>query len=97
MERAENARPCLSLGRIVATPGSLDFLAKHGISPTSLLWRHQHGDWGQLSADDVHQNELAVRNGQRVLSNYAVHRNECVWIITEWDRSVTTVLLPSEY
>jgi hypothetical protein len=61
-----------------------------------LLARHATGDWGDLCAFDRRQNEIALRDGLRVLSSYPVGR-ECVWIITEADRSVTTILLPEEY
>jgi hypothetical protein len=53
-------------------------------------------DWGELCAFDQRQNEIALREGYRVLSSYPVGR-ECVWVITEADRSVTTILLPEEY
>jgi hypothetical protein len=64
--------------------------------PFDLLARHATGDWGVLCAFDCRQNEIALREDLRVLSSYPVGR-ECVWIITEADRSVTTILLPEEY
>jgi hypothetical protein len=97
MERVDSARPCISLGRILATPGALGCLARHDVNASSLLWRHQHGDWGDLGEEDRQVNEIAVAVGSRVLSNYALGAGERVWIITEADRSVTTLLLPSEY
>jgi hypothetical protein len=86
----------LSLGRVVATPGALRLLEVAGGHPFELLVRHAAGDWGDLCAFDRRQNEVALRYGYRVLSSYPVGR-ECVWIITEADRSVTTILLPEEY
>jgi hypothetical protein len=64
--------------------------------PFDLLARHAAGDWGELCTFDRHQNEIALREGLRVLSSYPVER-EYVWVITEADRSVTTILLPEEY
>ena len=85
-----------SLGQIVATPGALDLLERHGEAAEKYLLRHVNGDWGELSASDKKLNNAAVKNGERILSSYDVH-GEKLWIITEWDRSVTTLLLPSEY
>jgi hypothetical protein len=86
----------LPLGRVVATPGALKLLSEMGEDPFGYIARHAAGDWGELCAFDRHQNEIALRDGYRVLSSYPVGR-ECVWIITEADRSVTTILLPEEY
>ena len=89
-------RAPLPLGRVVATPGALKVLGKSGGHPFDYLTRHATGDWGDLCAYDRRQNEIALREGYRVLSSYPVGW-ECVWIITEADRSVTTILLPEEY
>jgi hypothetical protein len=86
----------LPLGRVVATPGALKLLMEAGGHPFYYLARHATGDWGDLCAFDRRQNEMALREGYRVLSSYPVGR-ERVWIITEADRSITTVLLPEEY
>jgi hypothetical protein len=86
----------LPLGRVVATPGALKLLVEARAHPFEYLARHAAGDWGDLCAFDRRQNEIALRDGLRVLSSYPVGR-ECVWIITEADRSVTTILLPDEY
>jgi hypothetical protein len=86
----------LSLGRVVATPGALRLLEVTGDHPFELLARHAAGDWGNLCAFDSRQNEIALRDGYRVLSSYPIGE-ECVWIITEADRSITTILLPEEY
>ena len=86
----------LPLGKVVATPGALNLLGKSRGHPFDLLARHAAGDWGELCAFDRRQNEIALRYGYRVLSSYPVGR-ECVWVITEADRSVTTILLPGEY
>ena len=84
------------LGRIVATPGALDAFAETDVSPRALLARHQSGDWGSVPPEDAAENELSVARGFRILSSYPVG-DERVWIITEADRSATTLLLPSEY
>jgi hypothetical protein len=86
----------LTLGRVVATPGALKLLLEAGGHPFDYLARHATGDWGDLCAFDHRQNEIALREGYRVLSSFPVGR-ERLWIITEADRSVTTILLPEEY
>ncbi len=85
-----------SLGRLVATPGALALLADAGENPAALLDRHQSGDWGEIPPEDAKENELSVREGFRVVSSYPVGSGR-VWIITEWDRSSTCILLPEEY
>ena len=62
------------------------------------LRRHQRGDWGNLCEEDKRANDFAVENGERILSSYIIGENKVkIWIITEWDRSYTTILLPEEY
>ncbi len=85
-------------GQLVATPGALDALETAQTSPAELIGRHLSGDWGTVDKDDWRANERALREGTRLLSAYALPgTGEKVWVITEWDRSATTVLLPSEY
>jgi hypothetical protein len=86
----------LPLGRVVATPGALKLLIETGGHPFDYLARHATGDWGDLCAFDRRQNQIALREGYRILSSYDVPAGR-VWIITEADRSVTTILLPEEY
>jgi hypothetical protein len=86
----------LPLGKVVATPGALKLLSEMGKDPFGYIARHAAGDWGELCAFDRRQNEIALRDGYRVLSSYDVLAGR-VWIITEADRSVTTILLPEEY
>ena len=62
-----------------------------------LLARHFCGDWGDVCDEDRGVNESALANGQRLMSVYKSSDHETIWIITEWDRSVTTILLPDEY
>ena len=86
----------LPLGRVVATRGALKLLLEAGGHPFEYLARHATGNWGDLCAFDRRQNEIALREGYRVLSSYSVGEKS-VWIITEADRSITTILLPEEY
>ncbi len=86
----------LPLGRVVATPGALKLLSEIGQDPFGYIARHAAGDWGELCAFDRRQNEIALREGYRVLSSYPIG-TERVWVITEADRSITTILLPKEY
>jgi hypothetical protein len=86
----------LPLGRVVATPGALKLLMEAKEHPFDYLARHASGDWGDLCAFDRRQNEIALREGYRVLSSYETTAGK-VWIITEADRSFTTILLPEEY
>jgi hypothetical protein len=88
--------PLFQMGRLVATQGAIAFCDQHLISMISLVRRHLRGDWGDLSHDDKKANDQAVLHGSRILSAYVFCQGK-VWIITECDRSVTTVLLPSEY
>lgn len=87
----------VELGQIVATPGSLSVIEEAGQIPPEFVLRHKHGDWGDLDPEDRRVNEEALRRGQRLLSAYHTRLDEKLWIITEWDRSVTTLLLPEEY
>jgi hypothetical protein len=85
------------LGRTVATPGALEALERAGETPLPYLVRHVAGDWGDLDQDDKAENEAAVDDGLRILSAYRISDDSRIWVITEADRSVTTVLLPEEY
>jgi hypothetical protein len=89
--------PLFPLGQIVATPNALDVLARHGIQPSELIDRHVCGDWGELPPEDARANDAALKNGERLLSSYPLGRGVKVWIITEWDRSATTLLMPEDY
>jgi hypothetical protein len=85
------------VSQIVGTPGALDALIEAEQNPVDLLHRHQIGDWGDLDDEDKKENELSVKEGFRILSAYELETGVKVWVITEWDRSVTTILLPEEY
>ena len=86
-----------TLGQQVATPGALDLLDRTATNAHDLLQRHQHGDWGSVPPEDAEANRNSIGTGCRILSSYFLNATERLWIITEADRSVTTLLLPSEY
>jgi len=82
------------LGQVVATPGALELT---GFAVRTALARHKAGDWGDLDHEDKQANEDAIKHGSRILSSYKDVDGTKFWIITEADRSSTTVLLPDEY
>lgn len=88
----------LELGQVVATPGALEALDEADSTLMPYLIRHAAGDWGDVPAEDAVANNEALIHGSRILSAYTLRDGQTkIWIITEWDRSVTTILLPSEY
>jgi len=89
--------PLFSLGQVVATPGALQALEDAGQEATVFLSRHVAGDWGEVPPEDAKENELSVKQGFRILSAYTLNTDVKIWVITEADRSATTLLLPSEY
>ena len=95
-----NSLPTLPLfpsGQIVATPGALRLLEETSKSPLEFLSRHLRGDWGDLCQEDKMENELSLKRGFRLMSSYPITDTAKLWIITEADRSVTTLLLPEDY
>lgn len=97
MTRKSSSKPLFSPGRVVMTNG-VDRLIQSGqLNPVRYLQRHLRGDWGDLPDEDRRRNDDAVKAGARLFSEYKVSPRLTLWIITESDRSVTTVLLPSEY
>ena len=86
------------LGQTTATPGAVEALQAEGMSPWALLTRHATGDWGDLDAHDKQVNEEAIADGNRIFSAYVLPKTQQkLWVITEADRSSTTILLPDEY
>ena len=85
----------IRLGQIVATRGALGCLSGDDVS--AALMRHRSGDWGTVGDEDWRANDYAAEHGERILSVYRAELGETFWVITEADRSVTTVLLPDEY
>ncbi|HEY6185786.1 MAG TPA: hypothetical protein VIW67_26325 [Terriglobales bacterium] len=94
---SENKTPIalFPLGRIVATPNALNSITQADI--LSAIQRHQAGDWGDLNEDDRRENDFSLEKGFRILSAYHAQNGTNFWLITEADRSATTVLLPEDY
>ena len=93
-----------SPGQVVATPAALALIQEHGASVPELLHRHLTGDWQEMCKSDRDANLAAVLQGEtRVFSSFDIaskgHAGKPIkiWVITEWDRSVTTVLRPEDY
>lgn len=89
------APPKFPYGKIVATRNALNSLVFE--DTTAAFARHIHGDWGDLCEEDRQENERALRHGGRLFSVYTDRKGTKFYIITEWDRSVTTILLPEDY
>jgi len=95
-----NSLPTIPLfppGQIVATPAALRILERAKKTPFEFLSRHLRGDWGDLGQEDETENELSLKHGYRLMSSYRIDGSETLWVITEADRSATTMLLPSDY
>jgi hypothetical protein len=91
-------RALFDLGQVVGTPGALQAIQDADQNPLEFLVRHVTGDWGDnLSDEDKKENNISVGEGYRILSAYELNTGVKIWLITEWDRSVTTYLLPQEY
>jgi hypothetical protein len=84
------------LGAVVMTQGAKRLMEELGLDPVHYLARHVTGDWGDLDEHDKNANGVAVAQGERILSAYGTGDSK-LWVITEADRSATTILLPSEY
>ncbi len=97
LEKLNEPKVLFPLGKVYLTIGAKESLAGANQQPCDFLAKHQRGDWGLVCADDRQENELSVREGFRILSAYRTARDEKLWVITEADRSSTTVLLPDEY
>ncbi|MEQ8637949.1 hypothetical protein [Gimesia maris] len=97
MNNVNKTSPRFLLGQIVATPGALEALETNEQQVMELLQRHAVLDPGELDEEDQHTNEVAVAHGERIVSSYLLNDETKIWIITEADRSATTILLPDEY
>lgn len=89
-----------SLGKVFQSSGINEFINESPLNELyvfSCLYRHVEGDWGDLDIEDKETNENALINGGRLFSSYQSGKQPKIWIITEWDRSTTTILFPSEY
>ena len=96
-DSSQKPKPLFALGQVVATPGALNAMCELGIASLELIHRHVTGDWGDLGAKDQQENLLAIRSGLCIFSSYKLSASVKIWIITEADRSSTTLLLPEEY
>ena len=85
------------LGRTLITSGAQEAIHIAGQLPLEFLLRHQSGDWGDLCDADMRENEFSIANGFRILSKYHTTEGEALYVITEWDRSATTILRTDEY
>lgn len=95
MHQFEDRQRAFGLGRLVSTPGALQRIPPNEMEEA--LSRHSRGDWGTVGQEDWEENELSLREGFRILSAYECSDGTKFWIITEADRSATTVLMPEEY
>ena len=90
----------LQLAQVVMTAGVNELVAENGLAARDIviaLRRHSNGDWGDVCQEDKALNDEAVTRGMRVMSAYHVSGGRKIWIITEADRSITTILFPNEY
>lgn len=86
-----------SLGKTLITPAALEAIKEANQHPITLLSRHQSLDQGVLEGDDHQENVDALNNGERIFSAFVTKTDIRVWVITEADRSLTTILLPDDY
>jgi len=85
------------LGRMAATQGAFAAIERANQDVVDFFSRHVTGDWGEVSQEDRVENEVSLLNGYRLFSAYRTRLGERVWVLTEADRSLTTILLPEEY
>ena len=97
LERLNEAAILFPLGKIYLTIGARETLNESTEDAFQFLEKHQTGNWGDLCENDKNENELSVKEGFRIFSSYKTAKGEKIWIITEADRSSTTILLPEEY
>lgn len=100
----KDMEPVFHLGQVMVTPGAREAVPALG-DLLIMLARHQSGDYGHVCGDDWRVNDMALKDGSRIMSAYAIDESRpcagfgenTIWVITEADRSVTTLLLPEEY
>ena len=103
MNENEQAKPLLfGIGTLYVTRGIQALIDEQDLDVTPFIARHQTGDWGEVCAEDAGENQLSLEKGFRILSAYSFTSDidgetYKLWVVTEADRSVTTVLRPSEY
>jgi hypothetical protein len=97
LETLNESKILFSLGNVYMTIGAREALEEANQQPFEFLSRHQKGDSGIVGKEDWQENDFSIKAGFRILSAYKTVEGEKIWIITEADRSSTTILLPSEY
>jgi len=97
LEMLNESKVLFPLGNVYLTIGARESLEESNQTATEFLARHQFGDYGDICEDDKRENQLSVKEGFRILSAYRTSQDVKLWVITEADRNLTTVLLPSEY
>ena len=86
-----------NLGQVVATPAAIDALVDNEVTAIPYLLRHVMGDWGDMSDEDKAENDYAIGRHLRIFSAYTLPDGTKIWVLTEADRSATTILRPSDY
>lgn len=86
-----------NFGNVVATTPLFEYCRDRGFPLFPYMVRHAQGDWGDVCKEDWESNDEALKSGQRLLSEYKLPDGKRIWIITEWDRSATTLLFPEDY
>lgn len=94
---SDGGTPLMPLGQVLITPGALELLKSLQLTPLRFVLRHMAGDWGDVCEEDRQTNVEALMHDARVMSVYVLGPTLRLWIITEADRSNTTLLLPEEY
>ena len=97
LEMLNESKVLFSLGSVYLTVGAREALEESNQTPNEFLAKHQSGDWGLVCEDDRRENELSVKEGFRILSSYKTSKDVKLWLISEADRSSTTLLLPEDY
>lgn len=97
MAHSPDTPPPFRAGLLVMTRSVQALAAQGRLEPSQYLRRHLSGDWGDISQDDRDANARAIVNGDRLFSSYKIAADLTLWIITEADRSATTLLLPDDY
>ena len=97
LEMLNEHKVLFPLGNVYLTIGAREALEGSNQTPNEFLAKHQSGDWGIIGKEDWKENDFSVKVGFRILSAYETSQDEKLWIITEADRSSTTILLPNEY
>lgn len=93
----QNNQPLFALGSVYSTPGALAACEASQTLPQEMFMRHLEGNWSEMDEADQAANREAIRYGSRVFSAYTLPTGVKIWVITEADRSSTTMLLPEEY